>query len=469
MAAAQAANSRKTLIMLVLACLGAAIGFGIYIASTVSKPVQKLREVLSRVSQGDLTARSTDTARDELGQLSINLNETVTRLNALLAQVKVAAVATQESSSRLALHSQEIGNASSQIASTIEEVASGAQSQAASMERTGIATEALSARIATTAQLVVEQRAMLQESAESIRSVVREIRSVNENAEQASTKSRTVKEVAEDGQATVEKCVAGMVRIQETNGETARLIQALGDQSQKIGTIVEAIDDIASQTNLLALNAAIEAARAGEHGKGFAVVAEEVRKLAERSSEQTKEIEALIDAIRGLTGQAVEATQASTDEVEQGVNLVTEAGSALRKIRETVDEAVSQIASVGQSVAEIKTSSDSVLTAVENLATMAESTETAVGEMQQESMAASQGVAESAAVTQQSAAAAEEVSAATEEQLASVEQMVSDANALAQTANEMTNAIHQFKIEESHDLGLSFHSGPGPTQTRRAA
>src|SRR5262249_46970260 len=127
-----------------------------------------------------------------------------------------------------------------------------------------------------------------------------------------------------------------MDRIQEQVSASALAVQELGQKGQQIGQIVQAIEDIAQQTNLLALNAAIEAARAGEQGKGFAVVADEVRKLAERSAEATREIAELIDSVRAGVDQAVAAMEASNHEVAEGAATSSEAGKAITGIMEAV-------------------------------------------------------------------------------------------------------------------------------------
>jgi twitching motility protein PilJ len=158
----------------------------------------------------------------------------------------------------------------------------------------------------------------------------------NDATESAEVAKRSV-EIASTGAETVRNTITGMDNIREQIQETSKRIKRLGESSQEIGDIVELIDDIADQTNILALNAAMQAAMAGEAGRGFAVVADEVQRLAERSINATKQIEALVKTIQADTNEAVTSMEASTSGVVKGATLAEDAGEALKEI-----ESVSQ-------------------------------------------------------------------------------------------------------------------------------
>lgn len=155
---------------------------------------------------------------------------------------------------------------------------------------------------------------------------------VSQHAEETANKALRSVEYAKKGGDTVRRNIEGMDRIRETIQETSKRIKRLGESSQEIGDIVELINDIAEQTNILALNAAIQAAMAGEAGRGFAVVADEVQRLAERSSNATKQIEALVKTIQTDTNEAVISMEQSTAGVVNGARLAEESGEALDEI-----------------------------------------------------------------------------------------------------------------------------------------
>ena len=152
---------------------------------------------------------------------------------------------------------------------------------------------------------------------------------VSHNADNTAEMARESVTIAKKGGETVRRNIEGMDRIRETIQETSKRIKRLGESSQEIGDIVELINDIAEQTNILALNAAIQAAMAGEAGRGFAVVADEVQRLAERSSNATKQIEALVKTIQTDTNEAVISMEQSTAGVVNGARLTEESGEAL--------------------------------------------------------------------------------------------------------------------------------------------
>jgi twitching motility protein PilJ len=179
-------------------------------------------------------------------------------------------------------------------------------------------------------------------------------------------------EIAAKGADTVRRTIQGMDTIREQIQETSKRIKRLGESSQEIGDIVELIDDIADQTNILALNAAMQAAMAGEAGRGFAVVADEVQRLAERSSNATKQIEALVKTIQADTKEAVTSMEATTTEVVAGARLAEDAGEALKEIEnvsESIAERISEVASSAQHQSAGAESIDDTMSVIQEITT----------------------------------------------------------------------------------------------------
>jgi twitching motility protein PilJ len=179
-------------------------------------------------------------------------------------------------------------------------------------------------------------------------------------------------DIAGKGGDTVRRTILGMDTIREQIQETSKRIKRLGESSQEIGDIVEIIEDIADQTNILALNAAMQAAMAGEAGRGFAVVADEVQRLAERSGNATKQIEALVKTIQADTNEAVASMEGTTAEVVSGAKLAEDAGEALMEIESVsnhIASVINEIASSAQSQSSAASKIDDTMSVIQEITT----------------------------------------------------------------------------------------------------
>jgi len=215
---------------------------------------------------------------------------------------------------------------------------------------------------ATTLQLALssqEQAGKIAETSARIGEMANSMEAVSRDAGNSADVAKRSVEIAHQGGEVVRNSISGMDTIREQIQETSKRIKRLGESSQEIGSIIELIDDIADQTNILALNAAIQAAMAGEAGRGFAVVADEVQRLAERSTDATKQIGALINTIQADTNEAVTSMERSTANVVSGAQLAVDAGRAL----EQIESVSNQLYELIQQIAD--TASQEATTAVE--------------------------------------------------------------------------------------------------------
>lgn len=251
--------------------------------------IMRLLDEMGALADGDLTTHATVT-EDITGAIADSINYTIDALRSLVTQINDTTVQVSSAAHETQATAMHLAEASDQQASQITTASSAVNQMAASIEE------------------------------------------VSSNANDLANEASKSVEIANKGSTVVQDTISGMDTIREQIQETSKRIKRLGESSQEIGDIVEIINDISEQTNILALNAAIQAAMAGDAGRGFAVVADEVQRLAERSGNATKQIEALVKTIQADTNEAVISMERSTSEVVQGARLAQNAGGALEEI-----------------------------------------------------------------------------------------------------------------------------------------
>ena len=267
-----------------------------------------------------------------------------------------------------------------------------------------------------------------------------------DGAQTAALGAREAAEMAGNGATQVDRTIDAMGRIKRAVDGAADEITRLGGRSEEIGKIVAVIEDIAAQTNLLALNAAIEAARAGEQGRGFAVVADEVRQLAERVADATKEITQLIGGVQAGVDASVKAMGEGATEMESGNVAATEAGQALQQILDAANGVSEQISSIAGRSEELKTFGADVTSLLENIRGTVEEGSGATREMRTTADALSASIDDIASVASENDSATSQVAAAAEEMTAQVDEMSAATHVLGSLADELSSQVSTFKL-----------------------
>jgi methyl-accepting chemotaxis protein len=408
-----------------------------------------------QIASGDLTVNvQALSERDVLGNAFTAM---VAYLSSAVGQVAVSANNLGSASEQLATAASQAGLATSQISKTVQQVAQGTNQQSEATSRTAKSMEQMSRAIQGVASGAQEQSKAAASSSNLTNQISEMVRQVAGNADAVTRDSAAAAKAAREGSNTVSSTIDGMRNIQAKVGLSARKVEEMGQRSDQIGTIVETIDDIASQTNLLALNAAIEAARAGEHGKGFAVVADEVRKLAERSSSATKEINGLIRGIQKTVAEAVQAMNEGATEVENGVTMANEAGKSLNNILSAAEAVFTQAEQAAKGTQRMSVLAEQMVAAADTVSSIIEENTASSEQMSANSAEVVQAIENIAAVSEENSAAAEEVSASTEEMSAQVEEVTASAQLLSETAQELKQLVGQFKLVD----GQGTQNNPG--------
>jgi len=380
---------RNLAVFAVLAFLGA-MALAFWAATRLTRGMNELSLQATRIARGQLRQELTFESDDEVGHLASTFRDMTAGLRTLVGQLEGSATEVAATAEELAASAEEMTASTEEVSGAASAIADATSSQQRGI---GLATEA-SSRVATRAV------------------------AVSTHAEQARHAADVAQRTTRRGTVAAGEALAAMAEISAVTSAAVPTVVELGEKSQRIGKITDAIGAIARQTNLLALNAAIEASRAGEHGKGFAVVADEVRKLAGESSRALVQIRTLAAEIRASAVRTEEQILIASDRVTAGELVIRASSDALTQIDR-------EITGAREAVDRIVEAADSQRKEAESLA----------GEIEA-----------LAATAEMNAATAQEVSAVVEEQTASMSSIASSSQHLATVAERLKDSLRQFEV-----------------------
>lgn len=362
------------------------------VGSLMSRPINGMAKAAKKIAEGDLTAEQIRIKnRDEVGDLALAFNQMAANLKDLITNVRQNTVQVSGSAAELTASADQTIQATEQITSSIQEVASGSEAQG---------------KNAT-------------ESSEAMKNMTKGIQQLASTTAAVSELAIETNSEAKKGNDSLHRVISQMTTINTAVLESASVVKNLDGHSIEIGNIIGIITDIAEQTNLLALNAAIEAARAGDHGRGFAVVADEVKKLAEQSKKSAEQIATLISEIQQDTNRAVTVMDTGTQEVQIGMQVVKVAEEGFSKIVELIEQVSMQIQEATTVSEEMSSSAEQIYASFDEIATIA----------------------------QMSSSNLQNVASASEEQLATIEEVAASAATLSNMAEELHTQVSRFKVE----------------------
>jgi methyl-accepting chemotaxis protein len=334
-------SDRHVTIQLVVSTIAIAIVIllGITTLKAVVKPVERVRDIVQRVERdNDLRLKVDYHSSDEIGEM-------VTAFNAMMARLQTSLTDVQK-------RVHDVNGAVESLNTAAQQVAASSASQSSSTSAMAASVEEMTVSINTVANSAGDAQAMAQHAGE----------------------------VSDEGGQIIEHTTAEMSAIAKTVAQASSVIQALGNESQQISSVVQVIKEVADQTNLLALNAAIEAARAGEQGRGFAVVADEVRKLAERTAQSTGDIGTMIGKIQESAKEAVGEMARVVKQVESGQSLAQTAGERMASIREEANKVSEAVTEISNALKEQSQASQDIARHVESIAQMTDQNNAAAEE-----------------------------------------------------------------------------------------
>ncbi|MBC2248068.1 methyl-accepting chemotaxis protein [Listeria seeligeri] len=313
--------------------------FNAYITKVILKGIRHLQTAVHKVSSGDLSYRSTYNGRDELGDITNDLNEMSENLRLMIEDVKKASTDVKSSSDNVIISSEIISAMTTEMDIEMKMMGEQIQTQIGSMK----------------------------ESTEAMDQMTGGVQNVAEYALKVSDLTKDSAEKTNDGIAVINNLVSQMDRISGVMRSSTDVVSQLVNRVGEVEKALDTVTNIADQTNLLALNAAIESARAGEHGRGFAVVAEEVRKLAEQSRLAVVDINTVLKKIQTESKTTIEVMNTGLSESEAGQKIISETEATFSDLLNRVNDISLQMQNVSQETEEMAAGIEEVNTSISDV------------------------------------------------------------------------------------------------------
>ncbi len=306
------------------------------ITNSIGYRARKMAEMARELARGNLEQDFDDNAKDEIGVVSISLQQMT------LYQRNMAAIAEKIAAGDISQQIQpesaddQFGNAFFKMTKRLAQLIADLQNSATQVSS---AAQEILATTGQQASSATQQSASVHQTTSTVQEVHASAQQIAENASSVNSSAKAASQVASVGVQAARIATVSMNDIRERVQLIAQNILELSEQTQAIGEIIQTVSKLADQTNLLALNAAIEAARAGENGKGFAVVAQEVRILAEQSKNATTQISSILSEIQSSTNTAVMTTEQGLKSAETGTFSIESVSSTIHNLEQAIQEA----------------------------------------------------------------------------------------------------------------------------------
>ena len=395
LAVSEAQNSQRLayIVLIISTVLSLVTGGALvyFISRTISKHLNEVVVVSNKITAGELDVNMIDyESEDEIGRIAKAINQMSSSLRDMIQQISEISVLVNDQGQGLTYSANEVKLSTEQVALTMEELATGIDSQANYVSGLSITMDSFTEKVSE----------------------------ANENGDTIYQSSNDILTMTNKGNEAMSASIKQMATIDQIVKDTAQKVQGLEEQSKEISKLVSVINEIADQTNLLALNAAIEAARAGEHGRGFAVVADEVRKLAEQVGVSAMDITQIVSSIQNETGVVTESLLSVYKEVEEGTNQIETTGSTFEGINAAIQQMASRIESVTGHLNTMLTSSQEMNSSIQEVAS----------------------------ISQETAAGVEETSATAEQTSSAMEEVSQNSNELSRLAENLNTLVKRFKL-----------------------